>query len=117
MQKIFMVLVTVEQLIKLNDINMSVFRQGSTYGLHQLAYGPIVTLAVGNRCYGNDFGALNYSTKRPGPGCSKLTTSLLGATKSDRDLPLYEIVVLLKIGGTGSCYACLLHHLNILIQR
>ena len=41
----------------------------------------------------------------------------VGATKSGRDLPLYEIVVLLKVGGTGSYYACLLHHLNILSQR
>ena len=44
------------------------------------------------------------------------THSTVGATKSGRDLPLYEIVVLLKIGGTGSYYACLLHHLNILSQ-
>ena len=41
----------------------------------------------------------------------------VGATKSGRDLPLYEIVVLLKLGGIGSYYACLLHHLNILSQR
>ena len=41
----------------------------------------------------------------------------VGATKSGIDLPLYEIGVLLKIGGTGSYYACWLHHLNILSQR
>ena len=34
----------------------------------------------------------------------------MGATKSGRDLPLYEIGVLLKIGGTGSYYACLLQN-------
>ena len=48
---------------------------------------------------------------------SNSRTPTVGATKSGRDLPLYEIGVLLKIGGTGSYYACLLHHLNILSQR
>ena len=41
----------------------------------------------------------------------------VGAMKCCRDLPLFEIGVLLKIGGTGSYYACLLHHLNILSRR
>ena len=38
----------------------------------------------------------------------------VGATKSGRDLPIYEIGVLLKIGGTGSYNSCWLHHLNTL---
>ena len=37
------------------------------------------------------------------------------ATKSGRDLPLYEIGLLLKIGGTGSYYDCLLQNPNICI--
>ena len=36
-------------------------------------------------------------------------------TECARDLPLYEIGVLLKIGGTGSYYACLLQSPNICI--
>ena len=39
------------------------------------------------------------------------------ATKSGRDLPLYEIGVLLKIGGSDSYHACLLVHSNILSQN
>ena len=44
-------------------------------------------------------------------------TTTVRATKSGSDLPLYEIGVLLKIGGTGSYYNCLLHHPNYLSQR
>ena len=43
---------------------------------------------------------------------SKKISSTVGATKSGRKLPLYEIGVLLKMAGTGSYYTCLLHHLN-----